>query len=205
MATPRHEFVSYRNGRPIVVGALEAIGLGITSGTSRQHRRSGPQHAMSTIELPEALKSLDLRPLFSLELRVAPLQTIGALGDLRGRVGAISSGRFAGRLSGQVLPGGSDWQSITASEATHLDARIVLETDDGEQIGMEYRGVRRGPPEVLGRLARGEPVAPTEYYFRITASFSTAAPALTWLNEIVAVGTGHRLPHGPVYNLFEVA
>ena len=52
--------------------------------------------------------------------------------------------------------------------------------------------------------AAGESVDPAEYYFRISGVFETAAPQYAWLNRILAVGTGHRPPTGPVYSVFEV-
>ncbi len=69
---------------------------------------------------------------------------------------------------------------------------------------MIYTGFRHGPAEVMARLARGEAVDPAEYYFRIQASFSTSAPRYAWLNGVLAIGLGHRLPAGPIYNLLEV-
>ena len=56
----------------------------------------------------------------------------------------------------------------------------------------------------MARLSKGEAVDPAEYYFRISPLFETAAPQYAWLNNLLAVGTGHRLPDGPVYSLFEV-
>ena len=53
-------------------------------------------------------------------------------------------------------------------------------------------------------LNRGETVDPAHYYFRTVPLFETAAPKYAWLNNIVAVGTGHRPPEGPVYQVFEV-
>ena len=160
---------------------------------------------MKPTDLPASLQGIALRHLFVLEVKVDGLQGISGSPDVKRRVGPIGSGRFHGqRLAGHVLPGGSDWQTVTDDGATYLDARVVLETDAGEAIGMTFGGVRRGPAEVMTRLAKGEPVDPAEYYFRIHAAFSTGAPALGWLNQTIAVGTGHRLPTGPVYNLFEV-
>ena len=121
------------------------------------------------------------------------------------RVGIVSGGRFAGeRLSGRVLDGGSDWQSARSDGSTLLDVRLHLQADDGALIIMTYRGVRHGPPEVMAKIARGEAVDPDSYYFRINPMFETAATQYDWLNRILAVGLGHRLPTGPVYNLFEV-
>jgi len=79
-----------------------------------------------------------------------------------------------------------------------------LRTEDGQLIGMTYRGFRHGPAAVIARLNRGEAVDPGEYYFRIAPFFETASERYGWLNRIVAVGLGHRLPEGPVYRVFEV-
>ena len=39
--------------------------------------------------------------------------------------------------------------------------------------------MRHGPPEVLARLAKGEDVDPSLYYFRTVMRFETAHPAPT--------------------------
>ena len=44
----------------------------------------------------------------------------------------------------------------------------------------------------------------SSYYFRTAVFFETAAAKYAWLNGIVAVGVGHQLPTGPVYQVFEV-
>lgn len=156
-----------------------------------------------SLDLPPALQKVEFRHLICLEVAVDALQAIGPLG--RRRVGPIASGRFEGeRLNGRVLPGGSDWQTVTSEGATHLDGRLVLQTEAGELIGMMFDGIRHGPPEIMARLAAGEDVDPALYYFRIHATFSTGAPSLAWLNNVIAFGTGHRLRGGPIYNLFEM-
>ncbi len=143
--------------------------------------------------------------LFTLTLEVAGMQPIGATPAGDRRVGLVAGGRFTGpRLSGTVLPGGADWIMLRPDGATTLDVRIVLQTDDGAAIGMTYRGMRHGPPAVMERMARGEAIDPSSYYFRTSVTFETAAPKYDWLNRIIAVGTGHRPPQGPVYDVFEV-
>ena len=155
--------------------------------------------------LPAALREIRTRPLFVMRLDVLPLQQIGATPGGTRRVGVVPSGTFEGeRLSGTVLEGGTDWQSVRSDGGVLLDVRLVLKTTDGALIAMTYRGIRQGPPEVFDRLARGEPVDPAEYYFRTAPLFETAAPAYAWLNNVLAIGTGHREAGGPVYSVFEV-
>lgn len=144
-------------------------------------------------------------PLFMITLRVGGMQPIGATPNGNRRVGLVAGGTFEGaRLKGTVLPGGSDWIIVRPDGSTTLDVRLVLETEDGATIGMTYRGMRHGPPVVIDRVNRGEPVDPSEYYFRTSVSFETAAAKYDWLNRIIAVGTGRRPPEGPVYEVFEV-
>lgn len=153
-----------------------------------------------------ALGDLRARPLFVMKVGVNHIHKIGGPAGIDRRVGEMSSGRFAGgRLSGDVLTGGADWQIARADGAVLLDARVVLRTDDGAEIAMDYSGIRSGPADVIARLGRGEPVDPADYYFRIAPRFSTSDPRYEWLNRILAVGIGHRLPEGPVYSIFEIA
>jgi hypothetical protein len=44
---------------------------------------------------------------------------------------------------------------------------------------------------------------PSEYYFRTAPFFETASEKYGWLNRIVTIATGHRLPDGPVYHVFK--
>ncbi len=144
-------------------------------------------------------------PLFTMSLQVSGMQPIGATPNGDRRVGLVAGGSFQGeRLRGTVLSGGADWIIVRPDGATTLDVRLVLETDDGAAIGMTYRGMRHGPAAVMERMNRGENVDPSEYYFRTSVVFETAAPKYDWLNRIIAIGTGRRPPEGPVYDVFEV-
>jgi len=154
-----------------------------------------------TIELP----ALRTRLLFSAQVAVDALHVVGGPPGAGRRIGDISGGSFAGdRLRGTILPGGTDWQIERGDDAIQLDARIVLRTDDDALIAMVYNGLRHGPPDVMARLGRGEAVDPADYYFRIVPSFSTSDPRYEWLNRIVAVGVGHRVAQGPIYQVYEV-
>ncbi len=155
--------------------------------------------------LPDTLKSIRTKPLFVLRLAVRPIVSIGATPGVHRRIGVVHGGTFEGdRLHGDVMDGGSDWQSVRTDGGVGLDVRVVLRTSDAALIAMTYRGVRHGPPDVLRRIDQGEAVSPEDYYFRMAPMFETASPSHDWMNHIVAIGVGHRLPDGPVYSVFEV-
>jgi hypothetical protein len=151
------------------------------------------------------LPALRTRPLFVAEVLVDPLQSVGGPSGAARRIGTLPGGRFAGeRLSGTILPGGADWQTERGDGAIALDARVVLQTDDGALIAMSYTGLRHGAPEVIERLTSGAAVSPSEYYFRILPSFATSHPRYEWLNRSLAIGVGHRMPSGPIYDIHEI-
>lgn len=155
--------------------------------------------------LSEGLLSIRTRPLFALQLDVRKMQIVGLTPTTTRRIGVVFGGRFEGeRLSGEVLDGGSDWQSARPDGSTLLDVRLSLQTEDGALIAMTYKGVRHGPREVIERLERGEAVDPESYYFRINPMFETASEKYGRLNRVLAVGLGHRFEDGPIYNVFEL-
>jgi hypothetical protein len=161
---------------------------------------------MSTLfdDLPDVMQHVGTRPLFVMRLDVRKLQVIGATPGAYRRIGVVPSGSFAGdRLSGEVLEGGSDWQNVRGDGSTTLDVRLVLKTADEALIGMTYRGIRQGPADAIARLEKGEVIDPDSYYFRIAPFFETESPRYAWLNNVVALGIGHRFADGPVYSVFE--
>ena len=158
-----------------------------------------------SIDLASDMPALRTRPLFAMDVTVDTIRVAGGPPGAGRRVGGIPDGTFSGeRLRGRVLSGGADWQTERGDGAIALDARIVMQTDDDALIAMTYVGLRHGPPDVMARLGRGEPVDPADYYFRITASFATSDPLYEWLNRVMAIGIGHRHPAGPVYFVHEI-
>jgi len=121
------------------------------------------------------------------------------------RIIPITGGRVEGeRLRGEVLPGGADWQIVRADGAAVLEARYCVRAEDGALIFVVNTGIRVAAPDVLARLARGEPVAPREYYFRTTPRFETSAPRYAWLNDVVAVGSAVRTPGAVILDFYVV-
>ena len=155
--------------------------------------------------LPEVLKSVRTQPLFVVRLDVRPIITVGPTPGGYRRIGIVFGGRFEGqRLSGEVLDGGSDWQTVRGDGATALDVRLNLKTEDGALINMTYRGIRYGPVDVMQRMDKGEVVDAASYYFRANPLFETSSTKYDWINRVVAIGLGHRRADGPVYSVFEV-
>ncbi|HTG12827.1 MAG TPA: DUF3237 domain-containing protein [Candidatus Eisenbacteria bacterium] len=130
-------------------------------------------------------------------------------GDTRSglrRIIPITDGRVEGpRFSGEVLPGGADWQIVRVDGGAELEARYTVRTPDGALVYVRNIGLRCGPPEVLARLGRGEVVDPATYYFRTTPRFETGAPAHAWLNDVIAVGSAVRRADAVILDFYVVA
>ena len=149
---------------------------------------------------------IETRLLCRIEMTLHPIQDVGTTPHGQRRIIPVAGGSFAGeRLRGRVHPhAGSDWLLLRNDGTFQADARVALETDDGAAIAMTYRALRRTPPDVAARMARGERVEPTEYYLRSAPFFETGDARYAWLNSIVTIGIGERLPDGAAYDVHEV-
>ena len=141
---------------------------------------------------------------FTLEARIGPAVEFGETGGGLRRMVPILGGRVTGRLEAEVVPGGADWQTIRPSGVTDLWARYALRASDGSGIMVTNIGVRRASAEVSARLAAGERVDPSEYYFRSSPAFETGAEAHRWLTEAMFVGVGERWPDRVALKVFEI-
>ncbi len=140
-----------------------------------------------------------------LSVRVDRPQEVGQTVHGLRRLIPILGGEVQGQgWTARVLPGGADFQLILSPRMAELDARYTIETDGGDLIFVQNRAVRTAAPEVMARLIRGEPVAPSEVYFRCSPSFETASPSLAWISERMFLGTGARQPDRVVMRFFEV-
>lgn len=143
--------------------------------------------------------------LFTITVTVDQLHDFGDVPLGTRHIDMLGKGTFAGpRITGDVLPGGMDMKTIRADGAMNPNVRLILRTNDDALIFMHYTGVRHGAPEVMARIARGEVVPPSEYYLRNTPYFETSAPKYDWLNRIVAVGVGRRMPDHAAYDVFQI-
>jgi hypothetical protein len=143
---------------------------------------------------------------FRLEATVGEPLEIGDTAHGRRRIVPLTGGTFAGtELNGTLLPGSSaDWQIVLPDGTALGDIRYTLQTDNGDLLYVQSRGVRHGSDDVLARLARGEDVDASEYTFRTSTKIETAASGLEWLNKGVFISVGGRRPGAVIYETYLV-
>ena len=143
---------------------------------------------------------------FEVRAEVADPLVVGELPSGTRRIIDIIGGTAEGPgISGEILPGGADWQMIRREDGfTEVDARYTIRTDSGSYIYVQNLGIRHAPPEVMRRLNAGETVDQSEIYFRAIPTFETGDPDLEWLMRSIFVCTGERYPNGVIIRFFRV-
>jgi Protein of unknown function (DUF3237) len=157
---------------------------------------------MSSDHLPEPR----LTRVYRLEATLGQPLDLGDVAQGHRRIVPQTGGTFTGpELNGKLLPGASaDWQIVLPDGTAIGDVRYTLQTDTGELLYVQSRGVRHGSAEVLARLGRGEDVDASEYVFRTSTQIETAAPRLDWLNKGIFVSVGGRQATGVIYETYLV-
>ena len=98
-----------------------------------------------------------------------------------------SGGTFEGpKMKGIVKPPGGDWVVVRPDGVMQLDVRILLETDDGAVILMQYQGIG---------VDGGENI-------RTAPLFETGDERYAWLNSVQAVAHGSVGEGNVTYNVF---
>jgi len=144
-------------------------------------------------------------PIFRVHCEVADILDLGPAPFGHRRVVNLLGGTVTGaKLNGRVLPGGTDMQIMAADGSLDIHARYTLQSDAGALIQVDSKGVRHGPPDVLARLAKGEDVDASLYYFRTVMRFETAHPSAAWLNRILALARGAREKNAVKLDVYEV-
>lgn len=165
-----------------------ALAMGMAGGMAGS--MTGPARAADTPGTVVPTLTLAMR----LRILTGPPQELGMVDGVRKRIIPITGGTVEGpRLTGRIVPGGADWQSIRPDGTADILARHALEASDGTMIALVSPGYRHGPADVLARVAAGETVDPARYYFRTTPRFEVSpASAHGWLGRTVFVGSGAR-------------
>lgn len=84
--------------------------------------------------------SLMAEEVLKIHVRCTPGLEVGKSKDGLLCVIPIVGGSFEGKISGQVISGGADWNT-RKSRGAHVFAKYLLQAEDGEYIAIENAGV----------------------------------------------------------------
>ncbi len=102
----------------------------------------------------------------------------------------LSGARLRARKRGAAA---ADWLTVGPEGTGVLDARFLLETEDGALIYVHGPGRNEAAAFMQGGVN----------YFAL--SFETGAPTYAWLNRVHAVAKGRRQPDGTVrFEVYEL-
>ena len=146
-----------------------------------------------------------LRFAFAIKAKVGPVQDLGQTARGHRRIIDIVGGEVHGpRLTGEILPGGADWQIVRPDGTIEVVARYTIRSDAGALVYVQNEGLRVASPEILERLSKGELLPPGSYHFRTAPKFETAEPSLKWLERATFVGVATRAPDRVAIGFHEV-
>lgn len=144
---------------------------------------------------------------FFCELNVTldPAVVVGDTPHGTRRIIPITGGRVTGpNIQGEIIKGGADWQIVRKDGVAELEAHYQFKTDDGTVIYIKNVGVRVATPEIASKIAKGEHVDPSQYYFRTTPRFEAPAGKYAWINDTIFVCTGERNANSVVLKVWRL-
>lgn len=132
--------------------------------------------------------SLENEYLFTIEADITEAFQMGETVDGVRRAIPITGGRVHGKdITGEVLPGGADYQVDRSDGSTQISAVYMIRTDDGAIINVVNEGLIV-PPGVANK---------DQLYFRTTPQFIAPNGKYGWLNNNIFVCTVRFLPSTP--------
>jgi hypothetical protein len=141
---------------------------------------------------------MDLVHEFTFTARLAPAVPVGPGPFGTRRIREVLGGEVTGaRLRGRVGTGGADWVLLGPDGWGRLDVRLVLHTDDGAHIYVQYFGVIEYTDAARAANAGTRSSDYGEHYFRTAPRLETGDERYAWVNRTLFVGEG-RLHPGPV-------
>jgi hypothetical protein len=137
----------------------------------------------------------ELEYVCELRVKLDPALTVGQTPKGLRRIIPITGGTVTGpALNGTIFNGGADWQFIRKDGVAELEAHYQFKTDDGVIIYIKNEGVRVATPEVAARIAKGEPVPASEYYFKARPQFEAPEGKYYWMNNALFICQGVKNP-----------
>jgi hypothetical protein len=135
---------------------------------------------------------IELVPLCVAEMTVGRAYRVGLTPSGQRLIGTVEAGRWdGGRLHAQVAGPGADWLVVGPDGTGMIDARLLLETDDGALVHVSYGGRVDASGDMRGPYVT-------------TPVFETADSRYAWLNRVQAVAKGELRGRVLRYDVFEV-
>lgn len=137
---------------------------------------------------------IELAHLLDIAIEVESPDDLGTFPDGERRLIRFAGGTFEGRegLRGTVGPGGLDWQTVKPDGTVEITAQYWLKTEEGDVIEIRSDGLRAASRQIIERMAGGEIVAPSDYYFRTHIRFGTSSSRYDRLNRTLGIAWGER-------------
>lgn len=158
--------------------------------------------AIVTLPAPRLAHVCDISVNISPPVEAGNVQGVNSRG--KRRIIPITGGTIRGRINGEILNAGADFQIVVSPTTADLDARYIVRLDDGSHVYIQNSAIRRGSAEDVAALVRGENVPPERIYFRCVPRFEVENPEHIWMTQSVFLGTGARYPEGVQISIYEV-
>ena len=146
---------------------------------------------------------ISTRHFVSLAIEAAPPRLI-ASSPIERRFIPITGGTVTGKLTGRILQGGGDWQSVNPDGSIEIDAHYVLDIPDHGLVEVTSKGVRAFPPNARGNASNDLGSEEIDPYFKTAIRLRTSSPDLDYINNRLFLSDGRRETAGIFLDLFEV-
>lgn len=152
--------------------------------------------------------AVELVHLFDMHYGLSLPTDVGTVAHGRRVYFSTTGGRFEGpRLSGEILPGGSDWTLTGADGTSRIDVHLLMKTDAGALIHAEWTGKMRAAPGTFAAITDPDKRAgidDSRVYFRTAPTFETAAKDLAWLTHMQCVASARFTRAGLSYRVMGI-
>ncbi len=140
-----------------------------------------------------------------LKVKLNPALVVGDTPKGLRRIIPIVGGTVEGpALKGTIVESGADWQIVRTDGVAELEAHYQFKTDDGVLIYVKNTGLRVATPEVAAKIAKGEAVDASQYYFRAVPKFEAPKGKYEWMNNAIFICKGIRNPDHVVIQVWKV-
>ncbi|HEX6226919.1 MAG TPA: DUF3237 domain-containing protein [Chryseolinea sp.] len=160
---------------------------------------------LATSFFSQAQKVPQLEFFCTLTVKLDPPMVVGETAHGTRRIIPIIGGEVAGPgIKGEIIKGGADWQVVRKDGVSELEAHYQFKTDDGIIIYVKNVGLRAASPEIAAKIARGDQVDASQYYFRAVPKFEAPQGKYSWINDVIFICTGERQRDAVILHVWKV-